>query len=331
MKWSGSTWVLLMSAAAVSVCPAADDPRWAALSPEEAGIDFTIQGEYTGEVSTDGGPMTLGLQVIARGNGRFDAVAYPGGLPGDGWDGDRSARVFANGQLSGDVCVLEAVDGRGRAEIRDGQATILANGSERGVLKRIVRRSPTLGAAPPDGAIVLFDGSSVDEFEEGVLSPHGFLQQGATTRRRFGSYRLHLEFLLSWMPYATSQGRSNSGCYHQGRYEIQILDSFGLDGRDNECGAIYRIAPPAVNMCFPPLSWQTYDVEFHAATYDESGKKTEDAWITAYHNGVKIHERQRLDHATTASPWKEGPEDGPIYLQDHGNPVRFRNIWIVPE
>jgi hypothetical protein len=140
---------------------------------------------------------------------------------------------------------------------------------------------------------------------------------------------MHLEFLLSYMPSARGQGRANSGCYAQGRYEVQILDSFGLTGEHNECGGIYSIKKPDVNMCFPPLSWQTYDIDFTAAKFDDAGKKTADAKMTVRHNGVVIHDNVSAPKTTTAAPLGEGKEPGPIYLQDHGNPIRFRNIWIV--
>ena len=130
------------------------------------------------------------------------------------------------------------------------------------------------------------------------------------------------------MPNERGQGRANSGFYSQGRYEVQILDSFGLTGENNECGGIYSIKKPDVNMCFPPLTWQTYDVDFTAAKYDASGKKTADARITVKQNGVVIHDNVALPKATPAAPVAEGPEPGPIYLQDHGNPIRFRNIWV---
>ena len=114
-------------------------------------------------------------------------------------------------------------------------------------------------------------------------------------------------------------------------YEIQVLDSFGLDGKNNECGGIYSIRDPDQNMCFPPLAWQTYDIDYTAATYDDSGKKTKNGRMTVRHNGVVIHDNVELPKDTTGAPVKEGPEPGPIFLQDHGNPVRFRNIWLVEQ
>ena len=114
----------------------------------------------------------------------------------------------------------------------------------------------------------------------------------------------------------------------QSRYELQVLDSFGLSGEDNECGGIYQIAKPKVNMCYPPLAWQTYDIEFTAAKYDASGEKTANARATIKHNGVVIHDDLELEHGTPGR-FREGPQPMPLFLQDHGNPVVFRNIWVV--
>ena len=131
------------------------------------------------------------------------------------------------------------------------------------------------------------------------------------------------------MPAARGQGRGNSGVYLQGRYEVQMLDSFGLDGDEQRVRRPLRASrPPSVNMCFPPLAWQTYDIDYTAAKF-EDGKKTKNATITVKHNGVTIHQDVELPQTTTAAPVAEGPEPGPIYLQDHGNPVRYRNIWLV--
>ncbi len=150
-----------------------------------------------------------------------------------------------------------------------------------------------------------------------------------TSKQKFKAFKLHMEFQLSYMPEARGQGRSNSGVYMQGRYEVQILDSFGLEGKNNECGGIYEVSAPKVNMCYPPLAWQTYDIDFTPATFDDDGKKTANARITARHNGVLIQDDVEVPHATRAAPVKEGPDPGPIYIQDHGNPVRLRNIWLV--
>ena len=154
--------------------------------------------------------------------------------------------------------------------------------------------------------------------------------EGCSSIDTFGDYSIHLEFRLPFMPAARGQARGNSGLYHQGRYETQILDSFGLQGKNNETGGIYEIRDPDTNLCLPPLAWQTYDVDFTAARYSDDGKKIADAKITVRLNGIVVHRDVELPRATRAAPVKEGPEDGPIYLQDHGNPVRFRNIWVKP-
>jgi len=107
-----------------------------------------------------------------------------------------------------------------------------------------------------------------------------------------------------------------------------VLDALGLEGADNETGGIYKVAKPIVNMCLPPLTWQTYDVDFTAAKFDEEGKKTASARMTVKLNGVLVHKDVEVPNNTGGGK-KEGPEPGPIYLQGHGNPVFYRNIWIV--
>ncbi len=208
-------------------------------------------------------------------------------------------------------------------------------GRPTGTLKRVQRKSPTLGNKPPKGAVVLFDGTSPKGFTKrrgkpARMTKDGLLMQGATSVKTFGgNFFLHLEFRLPYKPKARGQGRGNSGCYLQGRYEVQMLDSFGLTGEHNECGGIYSLHKPRENMCYPPMTWQTYDIEFHGATHDENGKKQKPARMTVRHNGVVIHDRVLLPRTTTAAPVKESASAGPIYLQDHGNPVRFRNIWVL--
>jgi hypothetical protein len=175
---------------------------------------------------------------------------------------------------------------------------------------------------------VLFDGSSVDKWENGKLVQDKWLgATNATTKQKFGDHSLHIEFRTPFMPEARGQARGNSGVYLQGRYELQVLDSFGLEGKNNECGGIYTIAEPIVNMCLPPLVWQTYDIDFTAARYD-GDKKTANARVTVKHNGVLIHDDLELSHGTPGFR-PEGPGKESLFLQDHGDPVVFRNIWIV--
>jgi hypothetical protein len=187
-----------------------------------------------------------------------------------------------------------------------------------------------MGAAPPPGSTVLFDGSSTDQFTGGKLAPDGTLLAGVTTKMPVHDFQLHLEFRTPYMPQARGQGRGNSGVYIQQRYEVQILDSFGLAGVKDGCGGLYKQTAPAVNMCLPPLAWQTYDIWFTAAKWSEDGKsKVKNASITVLHNGVAIHSQQEFVDKTGGGK-VEGPRDFPIILQDHGNPVTFRNIWVAP-
>jgi len=300
-----------------------------AADPSKVDADYAYQGEYAGELETD----PWGAQVIALGEGRFEIVGFSGGLPGAGWDGELDALVRGQGELKDGVLRLTAGDGRFSGTIKEGVLAVTESGSvEIGTLKRVVRTSPTEGAPPPDGAVVLFDGKNVDAWKDGArLTADGLLSNGATSRQEFQSFRLHVEFRTPYKPAARGQERGNSGVYAQSRYEVQVLDSFGLKGEDNEAGGIYSVAPPTLNMCFPPLQWQTYDIDFVAAAFDAEGKKTQDATLTVRHNGVLVQDGTTLPRATTAAPLGEGPSPGPLYLQDHGNPVHYRNVWILPQ
>lgn len=303
--------------------------KQAALTAKAAGPDFAIQGEYRGEVSTDDGSVQVGTQIIALGDGKFRAVGYQGGLPGDGWNSDKEKIIIEAESKNGEVRFASEEYPLGI--LKNGVISVRAGDQEIGKLKKVTRKSDTLGKKPPQNAVVLFDGTSPDEFKGGKMTEDGLLMQGVTSKKTFQSFQLHLEFQLSFMPYARGQARSNSGVYMQGRYEVQILDSFGLAGKNNEAGGIYEISDPSVNMCYPPLSWQTYDVDFTAAKYDDNGKKTANARMTVKHNGVTVQNDTEVPRSTRASPVKEGPEAGPIYIQNHGNPLRFRNIWLVPK
>ena len=143
----------------------------------------------------------------------------------------------------------------------------------------------------------------------------------------YGSCIMHVEFKTSYMPEARGQGRCNSGVYTQGRIEMQILDSYALEGRDNECGGIYQQSRPIVNMCLPPETWQTYDIDYTAAKFDAEGKVIEDAILTVRQNGVLIHDHLRVK-PTPGGLGGNAVAKGPLMLQDHGNTLWFRNLWF---
>ncbi|HPD45921.1 MAG TPA: DUF1080 domain-containing protein [Anaerohalosphaeraceae bacterium] len=195
-----------------------------------------------------------------------------------------------------------------------------------------------LGMKPPEGAIVLFDGTDLSQWTADGNKPAQWnvadgvvevaLDKGSIqTRREFRDFRLHIEFNVP-LTNATGQGRGNSGVYIQKRYEVQILDSYGLQSKDQDCGAIYKTKAPDKNVCKKPGEWQWYDIFFNAAKW-QGDQKFRNARITVLHNGIMIHDDFEIPNKTGAgSP--EGPSAGPILLQNHGNNVRFRNIWIVP-
>ncbi len=308
--------VVVLAATSLHASQAQDDKKKQAFTEaEKAGPDFLIQGEYEGD--TPRGKM--GAQVVALGDSRFDVYLLAGGLPGAGWD--QKTRTKAPAQTEGGRTVISG--GKWTGEIGDGRLAAKSSEGEL-TLKKALRKSPTEGARPPAGAIVLFDGSKADEWAGGKLVEGNLLAMGTQTKRKFGNVRLHIEFRLSFMPYGRGQGRSNSGVYLAGRHEVQVLDSFGLTGENNECGGLYSIAKPSVNMCLPPLSWQTYDVEYRLATA-ESGAR-----MTVLHNGVKIHDNLEIKKKTTAAV-DQNPDStpGPISLQNHGNPLVYRNIWLA--
>lgn len=319
--------LVVLAALIPPLCRAAEqfaataDPAEAAKDP-----DFGLQGEYVGELP-DG---KVGVQVIALGDGKFEAVLRKGGLPGEGWDGGE--RETTTGERSEDGSVTFTKDAIS-AVLKDGTITATsAEDANLGItLTKVERESPTLGAKAPEGAVVLFDGSeaSVETHWKEGKTENGLLTQGALSKTEFTDFSLHIEFLLPWMPKARGQARGNSGLYVSGRYEVQMLDSFGLAGVDNECGGIYKVAAPKQNLCYPPLRWQTYDVDFTAARFDGAGNKTANARVTVRHNGYAIHEDLELPGPTGGARLKEETGPGPVFLQNHGNPVRYRNIWVV--
>jgi hypothetical protein len=327
------------AAAAADAAAKAEANKGTALDPAKAGPDFAVQGEYVGQIGGgNGGPaVTIGAQIASLGNGDFSGAFYTGGLPGEGWDGEH--RFAATGKAK-DATMTEvpflSADGNaptGQAVWAGGTIKISLRDGGSFELKKVVRKSPTLGAKPPEGAVVLFDGSdkdkvNVDAWDAGHVDDRGWLAAGTKTKKKFQNFTLHGEFILPFKPLGRDQDRGNSGFYLQDRYEVQVLDSFGQPPVFNGTGAIYRQTPPDLNMCLPPLQWQTYDIDFTAPQFDAAGKKTKNAVITVKLNGVAVHNKREIT-AKTGAGKPEGAEPGPIQLQGHGNPVFYRNIWIV--
>jgi hypothetical protein len=290
--------------------------------------DFAFQGEYQGwqrSMKSLRTSQRVGLQVVARSDGAFDAMKYPGGLPGQGGANDN--RSMLHGQRDGDTVFLtgEPFD----IAIKNGVGTVLTKqGKKTGELRFIRRTSPTMGLAPPDGAVKLFTGGDAPLLTDARITPEGWLMAGTQTVNSYRNFRLHGEFLLPYKPAATGQARGNSGFYLQSRYEVQVLDSFGLEGVNNECGGLYKSIAPCVNMCLPPLEWQTYDIDFREPVFDSQGRKLANARITVWHNGVLIHDNVEIPNKTGGGS-QEGPEPLPIKLQDHSNPVFYRNLWLL--
>ncbi|MCX8036979.1 MAG: DUF1080 domain-containing protein [Candidatus Sumerlaeia bacterium] len=314
------------------------------------------------------GSFPIAAQVVALGKGRYHAtfmhafdkrtttvVSLEGFTSGSG------VAFFG----WGDISVYCGPDWEGT--IRDGKFTGVVSPSAREggtfELQKVVRLSPTLGVKPPAGAVVLFDGTNFNEWVSysrvaAVKSAVKSILEGKTkqekaekssakaaakttaartvpgpvkwviengmmkctpgsgtlsTKRQFLNFRMHLEFRTPFIPTAREQARGNSGVLFHG-LEIQVLDSYGLIGRSKECGGIYARVDPLVNMCRPPMQWQTYDVTV------ETPPNESNARLTVLHNGVPIHDR--LDIGPLRQPTN-------ITLQDHGNPIMYRNIWLV--
>ena len=189
---------------------------------------------------------------------------------------------------------------------------------------------------PPDTAVVLFDGKNLSNWTKlDGGAPAWEVADGAMTvtagggdivsREQFNDFLLHLEFMTPDMPDATGQAKGNSGVFLQGRYEIQVLDSYGIDVPGmGDCGAIYNQFASLVNACKPPLEWQTYDAIFRAARVGESGEIEENARVTVLQNGIVIQNNVQMLGATGGATDEGAAEPGPLRLQDH------RNIWVVP-
>lgn len=199
---------------------------------------------------------------------------------------------------------------------------------------------PVVSALPgqvPSDAVVLFDGTDLSEWIGGDGEPANWLvacgamtvnKGGISTRKTFGDMQLHLEFAMPAPAKGEGQDRGNSGVYIHGNYEVQILDSYINETYiDGMCGAIYKLSPPLVNASRPPGLWQVYDIIFRAPRFDSEGKVIKKATVTVLHNGVLIQNHVEV-MPTGGRTGSEETARGPIHLQDHNHPVKYRNIWV---
>ena len=281
-------------------------PGWLLSANAEGSFDplkvDPFMGDYEGTYSATGRePVPVEGKVVPEGGGAY-RVSLAGKGPANEIGGIHAeiAGDVADGSvvLSGSSGGVEWV-----GSIRDGRLHAAVPGHYGGSfdLKHVLRESPTAGQAPPEGAVVVlaYEESTPPDLsgwtnDTWTALPDGSMKVGKGANRTKATFRdidLHMEFATPYEPEKRGQGRGNSGVYFQERYEIQVLDSFGLILRAGDCGAIYDVAIPPKNACFPPLSWQTYDATFRAPRFNKDGKITEPAWLTVSHNGVQIHHK----------------------------------------
>ena len=301
-----------------------------------APTDEAVQGLYEGTCKSAAGEQKAEARLVACGKGtyklflRLQVTAKTVG------------KIDLDGKAEGDGLAFT-----GKAGTAEWIATWAADGTVKGAggkdakleLKRVVRESPTLGAKPPAGAIILLGEKNYDGVVKkpgkdgkeqdwvpvdggGVLVPKGGM---ATKQPITGSFRMHVEFKNPLMPDARGQGRGNSGVILPSGDEIQVLDSFGMTTyTGGGCGGLYKYKDPDLFDEFslaslPPGQWQTYDIEYRVLK--QGGKLTGKPRVTVLHNGLKIHDNAELSKDAKA---------GAINFQDHGNAVHYRNIWVQP-
>jgi hypothetical protein len=286
-----------------------------------------LMGDWQGE----GGCVA---QVLPVGGGKYRANLLTA------FDTEGSPVAVLAGEASGGSVTFSGDGWSG--VIKQGQFTG-SKGDKSFSLKRVTRKPPTLGAPPPKGAVVLFDGKNLDAWakkngkswlEEDGPARWKLIEGGAVevvtnsdciiTHRKFGDCKLHVEFRTLGYP-------SNSGVFLQDRYEVNINETYARPEQSPNAGFdnCTEDAKPRIRPCRPPLEWQTYDIDFHAPKFDADGKKTANARATVLFNGVKVYDNQELNRPKgAASRLGEAPA-GPLMLQEHGMPVQFRNIWLV--
>lgn len=307
----------------------------------QADDDDKIMGNYQGAFASKGWEATpIRAEVMAMSKIAWRINLFVGGEDGTEKKFELPARldkgtpvVDGNIDLGGEY----KVGGTVKDEVFVGKLEGKGKSADF-TLKRVMLQSPTLGKPVPEGGNSLLDGTNIAANwvrtpEQWCMQADGSMEvcsSSLKTTQEFGDAEYHIEFMCPFKPNARDQERGNSGCYFMGRYEVQVLDNFGDPPADNWCGGIYKKAKPIMNASLPPLTWQTYDVTFIAAKFDASGNKTADAEITVLHNGKLIHDHAKLSGPTPGGVSDQDGPKGPLMLQDHDNPVRYKNIWVKP-
>jgi hypothetical protein len=298
--------------------------------------DEVVQGIYEGICKDASGEQKVEARIVACGKGTYKAFLRLQVTP------RVVGKIELDGKVEGDAVAFKGKAGNVEWTASYAEGAIKGTGGRSGTLelKRVVRESPTLGAKPPAGAIVLlgeknYDGVTKKPLKDGkepewtpvdgggIRVPNG----GMNSKQTLGdvSFRLHIEFKCPLMPEARDQGRGNSGVYLPNGDEIQVLDSFGMTTYTGGCcGGLYKYKDPDLFDVFtlaslPPLQWQTYDIEYRVLK--QGGKLTGKPRVTVFHNGIKIHDNFEI---------QKDAKPGTIHFQDHGHAVHYRNIWVQP-
>lgn len=305
--------------------------------------DDAFMGLYEGVYQADHHQTTKATaKVIAEGPSYYRVVVQAEPLA----QGDPSIQFEVYGTLQGNAVHLFGRANSQRWQGRISGDKLSATPGYYGMgleVTKVARKSPNEGAPAPADAIALipytpgkptqtsaWNGGAWKPLEDGSLQcePN---KGSITTKETFGDARIHVEFWLPLMADSFGQGRANSGVIINNIYEVQVLDSFGLVPSAGDCGAIYDSTRPKVNASFPPEQWQTYDITFRAPRMKPDGSVAEKARITVDLNGVRIHNNVTIEGATAGHAPGKPPANaatGPLHLQDHGNRVRYRNVWL---
>ncbi len=309
------------------VCPAA----FAAAPAVES-----VQGLYEGARTDSSGSHKFEARVVALGKGAYKVFIREAGQDG------AVTKAELDGKTEGEAVTFSGASGDNAWKASYAKGTIKGTCGKGGKveMKRIERVSPTMGTKSPAGAVVMIDGKNFDEVvakpgkdgkvpkwqvaaDGGVLIAKG----GIRSKQSFGgSFKMHVEFKVPLRAEGRSQGRGNSGCFMPNGDEVQVLDSFGMTTyKGGGCGGLYKYKDPDAFDAFslasaPPQQWQTYDIEYTVESKDS--KPTGKPVITVFHNGIKIHDKVQL---------RRNAKAGPFQFQDHGNPVQYRNLWVLPK